>query len=318
MTNLLITGANGFLGTHIKNQFLHTQHTLNILAPTSSEINVLKLKQLVSYCITNNISEILHLAAKCGGIFHNANSPADFLYANTQMALNIYEAARICGVEYVHSLGSVCMYPKYCPTPFKEDYILGNFPKDFLTVGNYPEETNAPYGQAKRTLMMLGQTYRQQYGIKGSFLIPVNLYGPHDTFNTTTAHVIPSLIMKLDDAKNNNMPQVECWGNGTTTSREFLYAVDCSEVISQVVLSNFDCELPINIGTGKEIKIFDLAHMIAKIVGYSGDIVFNGKLDGQPRRCLDVSRAKELLNWEAKTSLYDGLVKTVEWYRKSI
>lgn len=308
MINLLVTGANGFLGTHVKSQLnVIKSNDLNIFTPKSSEMNALDMWELVDFCKTYRIDRILHMAAVCAGIQGNAERPADFLYANTHMALNIYETAKICKISYVHSLGSVCMYPKFCPIPFKEENIWDGA----------AEETNFPYGQAKRTLMMLGQTYRQQYGIKGSFLIPVNLFGPHDHFNTATAHVVPSLIMKFENAKINNLSHVECWGNGTTTSREFLYAEDCAEAISQTVISNFDYDLPINIGAGKEIKIFDLAHMIAGIVGYSGDIVFNGRLDGQPRRCLDISKAKKLLGWKAKTSLYGGLVKTVEWYRKN-
>ena len=269
-------------------------------------MNLLQPKDLLNYCYAHTIDCILHLSAVCAGIFGNAQRPADFLYANTQMALNVYEAARLANVKNVYGLGSVCQYPKFCPLPFEETNIWAGA----------AEETNFPYGQAKRTLMMLSQTYRQQYGIKGAFFIPVNMYGPYDHFNTTTAHVIPSLIMKFEHAKNNNILEVECWGTKDAgTSREFLYAQDCAEVIVNAVISDFDCDLPINIGTGKEIKIVELAELIANLTGYKGIITFNGQLDGQPRRCLHVSRAKELLNWEAKTSLREGLTKTIDWYR---
>jgi GDP-L-fucose synthase len=303
---ILITGGNGFLGKHVtpKLQLLNYK----VWAPNSKELNVLDRD-----CLSDKFNKykpdiILHMAALCGGILANKNSPADFLRDNTQMALNIYEVARENNIKYIYSLGSVCAYPKYCPTPFKEDNIWNGA----------AEETNFPYGQAKRTLLMLGQTYREQYGFKGAHLIPVNLYGEHDHFDLVNSHVIPALINKFTTAVRNNDPYVECWGSGEAT-REFLYAGDAADAISEAVLTGFDSDLPINLGTGKEIYIKELAELIKELTGYTGEIVFNGTVsDGQPKRMLDVSRAKELLNWTANTSLKEGVLKTITWYRDSL
>ena len=303
MNSILITGGNGFLGKNL--QKILISNDCKFFFPSSEEVNCLNEQSLIDFIHQNRIDIILHMAAKCAGIGGNANNPAVFLRDNTQMALNIYEAARKCGIKKVYSLGSVCMYPLNCPTPFKEDDIWNG----------KPELTNAPYGQGKRTLMMLGQTYRQQFDIGGAHLIPVNLFGPGDHFDLQNSHVIPALINKFDAAIKSSSDEVECWGSGTTTSREFLYVEDCAEAISQTILSGFDCDLPINLGTGQEITIFDLAHLISQLMKYRGQITFNGKLDGQPKRCLDVSRAKQMINWEAKTLLREGLIKTIEWYR---
>lgn len=314
--NLLITGANGFLGHHILDNLNTIAHNFNILKPKSSELDLLNFEQTNNYCKDNNINIILHLAAICGGIIKNSHNPGYFLYTNTQMALNVYESARINNIRYIYGLGTVCMYPKYCPVPFKEDFILGDFPPNVLTAGNYPESTNAPYSYGKRILLLMGKTYREQYGIGGAFFIPVNMMGEYDNFDLQNSHVIPALIRKFDYAKENNLPYIECFGTKNSgTSREFLYAGDCAEVIVKAICNSFDYDLPINLGTGKEIKIVDLANLISELVGYNGDITFNGKLDGQPRRCLDVSRAKKLLGWEAKIPLREALIKTISWYR---
>jgi GDP-L-fucose synthase len=317
LPTILITGANGFLGFHVMKAFEQSKQTqYNITSPNSETLNLLDYKSLCKYIKQSNTTTILHMAGVCAGIKGNANNPGRFLYTNTQMALNVYEGARTCGVKRVYGLGTVCMYPKFCPVPFKEDYILGEFPKSFQTVGNYPEETNAPYSYGKRILMMMGKTYREQYDIKGAFLIPVNMYGEEDHFDLINSHVVPALIRKFEDAKTNNIKEVEVWGTENSgTSREFLYSGDCAEIIVKTVLSDFDNPLPINIGTGQEIKIVDLVKLIKELVGYQGNVLFNGKLDGQPRRCLDISRAKNLLNWSASTSLRDGLIKTIDWYR---
>jgi GDP-L-fucose synthase len=299
---LLITGATGFLGKHLLPKLQESRH--EIWAPSSRQLNLLNEDccwDIAEY----KPDTILHMAAICGGIVKNSHLPADFLRANTQMALNIYEAARKFNIKNIYSLGSVCMYPLHCPTPFKEDDIWNGA----------AEPTNFPYGQAKRTLMMLGQTYRQQYGFTGAHLIPVNMYGEFDSFDNQKSHVIPALIKKFVHAKNNNLPSVECLGTGMAT-REFLYAGDAAEAIAQVVLTNFDCNLPINLGIGKDITIKNLATLISNAVNYQGDIIFKSDgLDGQPKRLLDVSRAKELLGWTAKTSLEEGLRRTIDWYR---
>lgn len=300
---IFITGGGGFLGKHV----LHELQGENILAPRSTELNILSFKDLKEYLDKHKPDCILHMAAVCGGILANKNSPADFLTKNTQMGLNIYEAARLCNIKQVYSLGTVCAYPKFCPVPFKEEDIWNG----------YPEETNAPYSQGKRTLLMLSQTYRQQYGIKGAFLIPVNMYGTYDNFDLTNSHVVPALIRKFVNAVDHNLPEVECWGTGGAT-REFLAAQDCAQVLVKAVLSGFDHDQPINLGTGKDISIKDLASLIGHLTGFTGKIIFNGTVsDGQPKRLLDVSKAKKLLNWQATTSLTDGLRQTIDWYRSN-
>jgi GDP-L-fucose synthase len=306
VTKVLITGGTGFLGKHLTPKL--KEAGLDVWAPNSQELN------LTNYSCMSEIGRfqpaiILHMAASCGGILANKNSPADFLRDNTQMALNVYEAARLYDISKVYSLGSVCMYPVNCPTPFKETDIWNG----------KAESTNFPYGQAKRTLMMLGETYRQQYGIGGAHLIPVNMFGTHDTFDLINSHVIPALINKFCHAVKNNKPIVECWGSGTGATREFLFVNDCADVIAKAVLTNFDHPEPINLGVGKDISIHNLAHLIAKLTGFQGKIIFNGTVsDGQPKRLLDVSRAKELLGWTATTSLTEGLIKTIKWYRANL
>lgn len=303
---ILVTGGNGFLGKHLVSK-LELESQCHFWTPTSKTLNLLDK----NFCsdIINKFSPdiILHMAAVCGGIQANKNNPAVFLRDNTQMALNVYEMAREYNVKKVYSLGSVCSYPKYCSIPFKEDDIW-NGPA---------EETNFPYGQAKRTLMMLGQTYRAQYQIGGAHLIPVNMYGSKDHFDLQNSHVIPALIRKFVTAVVENQSYVFCWGTGSAT-REFLYAEDCAEAIVKAVVSGLDTNLPINLGTGKDISIYDLAHLIGKLTGFKGEIVFTGEIsDGQPKRCLDVSRARDILGWEAKTNLEEGLKKTVEWYMEN-
>jgi GDP-L-fucose synthase len=301
---LLITGGNGFLGTHVKQAFKNAD-SHRILTPRSSELNLLDYHITSSYLRVYKPNTILHMAAICGGIVKNSHVPADFLRDNTQMALNIYEAARQNNITNIYSLGSVCMYPLHCPTPFKEDDIWQGA----------AEPTNFPYGQAKRTLMMLGQTYRQQYGFTGAHLIPVNMYGIYDSFNDQKSHVIPALIKKFVYAKDNNLPYVECLGSGTAT-REFLLASDAASAIIKAVSTNFDCELPINLGIGKDISIKELASLIGNLVEYNGEVIFKADgLDGQPKRLLNVERAQQLLNWQATTSLEEGLKQTITWYQ---
>jgi GDP-L-fucose synthase len=320
---ILITGGHGFLGKHVSKEFDKLGYTICdgycngfqyyktnslIWRPSSFDMNLTDQMSVSSGLFGFQPDVILHMAARCGGILANQNSPADFLRDNTQMALNIYECARKNNVKQIYSLGSVCAYPKYCPVPFKEDNIW-NGPA---------EETNFPYGQAKRTLLMLNQTYRQQYGFTGIHFIPVNLYGEYDHFDLINSHVIPALIRKFHDAIVNSLSHVECWGNGTAT-REFLYAGDAARVITHSVHNVIDYNRPINLGVGQDISIKELAHLIGRLMGYKGDIVFTGDVsDGQPKRMLDVTRAQKVLGWKAQTELEDGLSLTIEWFKTNL
>lgn len=300
---LLITGATGFLGKHLLSRLKATK--IDLWAPSSKELDLTDSPNAMNGIWRFKPDIILHMAAVCGGILANQNSPADFLHKNVDMASTIFHAAKLNECKRVYTLGSVCAYPKFCPTPFKEDDIWNG----------YPEETNAPYGMAKRLQLLLSQTYRQQYDIGGAHLIPVNQYGEHDHFDLTTSHVIPALIRKFITAIDQHLPFVECWGSGEAT-REFLYAGDTAEALAKVILTGFDNELPINLGSGKEISIKDLASLIAALTKYQGEIVFNGNVsDGQPKRLLDVSRAKKLLDWTANTTLLEGLNRTITWYQ---
>lgn len=304
MKRILVTGGTGFLGKHVVPKLETNQY--EVWAPSSKELDMLDFAKFEDNVMRYHPDVILHMAAKCAGILGNRINPADFLRDNTQMALNVYEAARIHGIKKVYSLGSVCAYPKFCPTPFKEDDIWNGA----------AEETNFPYGQAKRTLLMLGQTYRQQYKMGGAHLIPVNMYGEYDSFDLIYSHVIPALIHKFVNAVDKDLPTVECFGSGNAT-REFLYAGDAAEAIVKAVETGLDTDLPINLGTGQDISIKDTAILIATLTDYKGEITFSGGLDGQPKRMLDVSRAKKMLNWKAETSFLEGLLRTISWYRQN-
>ncbi len=314
MKRILVTGGNGFLGRNIQLEFIKQKSVQQLLHPhfevcfpTSSECDILDYNEFDKFVFDYKPDTIVHMAARCGGILANKNSPADFLVDNTQMGLNVFNVAKNRNVKFVHTLGTVCAYPVNCPVPFKED-DLWNGPA---------ESTNFPYGQAKRTLLMLGTTFREQYGVGGSHLIPVNMYGEHDHFDLVNSHVIPALINKFINAKKNNLPEVYCWGTGEAT-REFLYAADCAEAIVKAVLNDLDTPLPINLGTSSEISIYDLSHLIAELTEYTGKIVFTGEVsDGQPRRMLNVQRAHDILGWQAKTDLRIGLIKTIEWYKNN-
>ena len=312
---IIVTGAgnNGFLGKHVKKKFqttgMNAAHEVEFFG---SEIDLTDAHETELMFREFKPTIVVHMAAVCGGILANKNSPADFLTKNTLMSVYMYEAARKYKKRYgknvrIYTLGSVCSYPEHCPVPFKEDDLFNG----------YPESSNAPYGQAKRTLLMLGQTYREQYGIGGAHLIPVNMMGEYDHFDLTNSHVIPALINKFIHAKENDLPSVSVWGTGEAT-REFLYAGDCAEAIALAVITNLDTPLPINIGTGKDISIKDLAFLLRQMIDYKGEVVFTGEVsDGQPKRRLDVSRAKEVFGFEAQTSLEDGLRKTITWYKEN-
>lgn len=318
---IVISGGSGFLGKHLQAAFKPYQETNKIIFLSSQDCNLLAIHQVRNMLRMHEPDIIVHAAAVCGGIKANSMRPADFIVDNLKMGTNLFEAIDYVNREriYTHNqilfkinriytLGSVCMYPKYCPIPFKEDDIWNG----------YPEETNAPYGLAKKMLLAMGQAYRQQHGLGGAHLIPVNLYGEHDHFDLENSHVIPALINKFTKAVKNGDYKVTCWGSGSAT-REFLYAGDAAKAIVQAVFSDLNTSLPVNLGTGIDLSIKDLAYLIGKLTGFHGKIEFTGEVsDGQPKRCLDVSRAKELLGWEAKTKLEDGLVKTISWYCNNV
>ena len=300
---ILVTGGTGFLGKNIQENlgaFLNQDYSISTIG---SEVYDLRCQQACRKVVQYyNPDVILHAAGSVGGIGANQENPGKFMYDNLIMGANLIERARIENVQKFVLLGTVCAYPKYTPVPFKEEDLWNG----------YPEETNAPYGIAKKALMKMLQTYKEQYGMRGANLIPVNMYGPHDHFNLTSSHVIPALILKFYNAMKNG-DEVELWGTGSA-SREFLYAADCVEAIAKAIETEVDLE-PINIGTGKEITIRDLATEIAEQMGYEGEIKWQtDKPDGQPRRCLDTSKAKELLDFEAKTDLQTGLKQTIEWF----
>jgi len=250
---------------------------------------------------------VVHAAGSVGGIGANKDNPGKFLYDNLIMGTHMIQEAKSRNLSKFIMLGTVCSYPKFASVPFKEEDIwLG-----------YPEETNAPYGIAKKTLMKMVETYNEQYGFRGVNLIPVNMYGPHDHFNLTTSHVIPALILKIKTAINNKHSSITVWGSGSV-SREFLYVEDLARAIELSIETNVGPS-PINIGTGSEISIKDLVNLIADLMGYQGKIIYDSsKPDGQPRRCLDTSKAKKLLGFEAKIGLEEGLKKTIKWYEESI
>ena len=255
-----------------------------------------------------NPDVILHLAASCGGIGLNKKIPADLGRDNLLMGINILEAARMYKIPKVYLVSTVCSYPLNSPVPFKENDLFNGM----------SEPTNRFYSDAKKMICTLHDAYRQQYGLKGAKLIPANLYGLHDHFDLESSHVIPALIRKFLEAKKENKPFVECWGTGTA-EREFLNFEDASRALYLAIKNSLDSELPINVGTGKSILIKDLAVLIGELVGYTGEIVFNGAVsDGQMKRRLDVSRAKEMFGFEAQISLRDGLRNTIEWYEAGI
>ena len=249
---------------------------------------------------------ILHLAAVVGGIGANRESPGRFLYDNLVMGARLIEESRRAGVAKFVCVGTICAYPEHAPVPFREDDLWSG----------YPEPTNAPYGLAKKMLLVQLQAYRQQYGFNGIYLLPVNLYGPGDNFDLQTSHVIPALIRKCVDARRSGAPSVVCWGSGEVT-REFLYVDDCAEGLV-LAAERYDGAAPVNLGSGREISIHELARRIAELTGFSGRLEWDlTKPDGQPRRRLDVTRARELFGFSARTDLEPGLRRTIDWYERA-
>ena len=304
---ILLTGGDGFLGSHIFNNLIQKRGVLkNQIIIPKSEHNDLRIW---SNCVkaVEDIDIIIHLAARVGGIGFNQKYPGTLFYDNIMMGAQLIEAARIAKVKKFVQLGTVCAYPKFTPTPFKEDDLWNG----------YPEETNAPYGIAKKALLVMAQAYRQQYGMNIIYLLPVNLFGPGDNFNPESSHVIPAIIRKFVEAIQKGEKQVTIWGTGKA-SREFLYVNDAAEGIIAAT-EKYDKPAPVNLGAGKEITIKQLVNLVAQLTGFKGQIVWDVlKPDGQPRRYLDTTRAKIEFGFEAKTDFTDGLQKTIEWYKKQV
>lgn len=303
---ILVTGGAGFLGSYVVEELKKKGICeKNIKVPRSKDIDLKYWENCKK--VVKNINIVIHLAAKVGGIEANRKYPATFFYDNAIMGIQIMETSRIAKIEKFVAIGTICAYPKYTPVPFKEDNLWNG----------YPEETNAPYGLAKKMLLVQSQAYRQQYGFNSIFLLPVNLYGPRDNFNLETSHVIPALIKKFVDAVEHKKKEVILWGTGEV-SREFLYVEDAAEAII-LATEKYNKPEPVNIGTGLEIKIRDLAQLVAELAGFKGKIIWDTtKPDGQPRRCLDVSRAEREFGFKARTTLREGLKKTLSWYIKNM
>lgn len=336
---ILVTGGNGFLGRHVVPALESCGHKL--ITPSRSSFDLLKqdATAIASYLIINNVDAVVHLAATCGGIGINKDNPGKFIYENLQMGISVLEGARLAKIKKVVLMGTVCMYPKFTPVPFKEEDIWYG----------YPEETNAPYGIAKKSVLEMGRAYHKQYGMDVTSLVPVNMAGEYDNFDDNTSHVIPAIIKKFENPRRATRRQpckcqchapgsqmmhiiaccgkdglvrgteqfnaIELWGTGSA-SREFLYSGDCARAVAISLEKNTGPD-PINLGTGREITIAALADLIKQIGEYDSVVTWDhSKPDGQPRRSLDVSRAKERLGWEATTSLEETIRKSIEWYRR--
>jgi GDP-L-fucose synthase len=299
---VMVTGGGGFLGQATVRR-LEASGADAIFVPRSKDYD-LRTAEGIDHALEDGSPQlVIHLAAVVGGIGANRENPGRFFYDNAVMGIQLMERARLAGVEKFVTIGTVCSYPKYSPVPFRED--------DLWT--GYPEETNAPYGLAKKMLLVQGQAYRAQYDFNSIHLIPVNLYGPGDNFDPRTSHVIPALIKKCLEARASGDPFIEVWGTGSAT-REFLYVDDAAEAIV-LAAERYDGAEPVNLGTGKEISIRELVELIAEIAGFRGEIRWDtSKPDGQPRRALDTSRARELFGFDARTSFKDGLRWTIDWY----
>jgi GDP-L-fucose synthase len=303
--HILVTGGAGFLGSHLVAE-LENRGVLSsqLRIPRSRETDL----RIWEHCVraVDGQDIVIHLAARVGGIGLNRENPATLFYDNAIMGIQLIEAARQAGVEKCIIVGTVCAYPKFTPVPFSEDDLWNG----------YPEETNAPYGLAKKMLLVQSQAYREQYGFNSIYLLPVNLYGPGDNFDPESSHVIPALIRRFVEAVDEGRDTVEVWGTGAA-SREFIYVQDAARGIAMAAEA-YNRPEPVNIGSGMEIRISDLVTMIAEMTGYIGKVIWDTtKPDGQPRRCLDVSRAKQEFGFVAEKGFREGLQETVAWYRKN-
>ena len=298
----MVTGGAGFLGSFLCER-LEAAGCTDLFVPRRAEYDLTHEAGIIRALEDGQPEVVIHLAAVVGGIGANEDEPGRFFYENAIMGIQLIEQARLAGAEKFVCIGSVCAYPKFAPVPFREEDLWNG----------YPEETNAPYGIAKKALLVQLQAYRHQYGFNGIFLLPVNLYGPRDNFDLRTSHVIPAIIRKCVEAKERGEHSVTLWGTGTV-SREFLYVEDAAEGI-MLATERYDGAEPVNLGAGFEITIRDLAEKIAELTGFEGEIVWDpSRPDGQPRRSLDVSRAEREFGFRAGTSFDEGLRRTIAWY----
>ena len=301
---VVVTGGAGFLGSFVTEK-LHQRGAKQVFVPLIEEYDFVQLKDIHRMLDEAQPDLIIHLAALAGGIGANRARPAEFYYVNMIMGVQMIHEAWKHGVQKFLALGTICAYPKFTPVPFKEENLWDG----------YPEETNAPYGLAKKMLLVQAQAYREQYGFNAIYLLPVNLYGPRDNFNLETSHVIPALIRKCLEAKDRGDKQVVLWGDGSPT-REFLYVEDAAEGIL-LAAERYNGSEPVNLGSGMEIRIKDLAGMISRLTGFDGELVWDtSKPNGQPRRGLDTSRAEQYFGFRAQTPFEEGLRRTIEWYRE--
>lgn len=307
--HILVTGGAGFLGKHLVAK-LKERGCKNIFIPLIEDYDLVNMNAVKQLYADVKPDIVIHLAAKVGGIGANRDNPGTFFYDNLMMGVQMMEVGRQVGIEKFVALGTICAYPKFTPVPFKENNLWDG----------YPEETNAPYGLAKKMLLVQSQAYRQQYGFNSIFLLLVNLYGPGDNFDLNSSHVIPALIRKCIDAQRGRSPKgpvpaITVWGTGKPT-REFLYVEDAAEAII-LATEKYNKSDPINLGAGFEISIKDLARLIVKLTGFKGKIVWDKtKSDGQPRRCLDISKVAKEFGFKAKTKFEEGLAQTIEWYKR--
>jgi len=305
---IVITGGAGFLGSYIIEKMRQRGcQNENILVPKIEDYDLIKLDDIKKMYNDMAPDIVIHLAAVVGGIGANREHPGKFFYENLMMGVQLTEEGRVRNLEKFVAIGTICAYPKFTPVPFKEDDLWNG----------YPEETNAPYGLAKKMLLVQSQAYRQEYNFNSIFLLPVNLYGPGDNFDPESSHVIPALIKKCVDAINNDDDYIECWGTGSA-SREFIYAADAAEGIL-LATERYNDDEAVNIGAGFEITIKDLVEKIVALTDFKGQIRWDAtKPDGQPRRCLDTTKAEKLFGFKAKTDFDEGLKKTIEWYKTAI
>lgn len=299
---VVVTGGAGFLGRKVCG-LLESRGCSEIMVPRRADYDLTSEDAVVRLYADCTPDIVIHLAAEVGGIGANMDNPGRYFFANMSMALHLIEHARLNNLSKFVQVGTICAYPKFCPVPFNEEDLWNG----------YPEETNAPYGIAKKAAMVMLDAYHRQYALGGVFVLPVNLYGPHDNFDLHTSHVIPALIRKCVSAREAGSESINCWGTGSA-SREFLYVDDAAEGIV-LATERLDEPVPVNLGTGMEITIRDLVELIVELTGFEGGIEWDDtKPDGQPRRCLDTSRARDMIGFEAKVDFKEGLRRTIEWW----